>query len=143
MLQYDRYTKSKQTKVSSWKLERGDVFMSSGKLFAYDRTPKGARNIYAKNLDDGKTYRVSNRDEFEVLGKYKFPKKEAVTVTCDRENLKAGDLFVITGGAGKDAKLFRYESHNPKSVVGINVLTGNKVRIDNGFKFIKIENLKH
>jgi len=139
MLKYDRYTKSKQLKVSI--LSRGDVFMSGGYPFAFDRTPKGARNIYATNLEDGKSYRVSNRVEFIVIGKYQFPKKDIDVYACDRENLKIGDLFVIK--SGKNAQLFRYRSKNLKSVVGVNVLTGNNVRIDIGFKFIKIGNLKY
>jgi len=141
MLKYERFTKSKQENKAWFQMSKGDVFDSAGKTFAFDRVPKGAKNIYALCLNDNKSYRVTMRDDFTIIGKYEFPKQE-VDTSSDRENLQPGELFVITGGGSKDAKLFRYESKNPKTVVGINVLSGNRVRIDNNFRFIKIENLK-
>lgn len=141
MLKFERFSKSQQKDVPCFTLNKGDVFISSGKHFAFERLPKGARNVYAICLEDGKQYRVSKQETFNIIGKYTFPKAIQDT-TCDRENLKPGDLFVIVTPKN-DAKLFRFERSNEKTVVGINVITGGKVKIDNRFRFVKLENIKH
>lgn len=133
-------------------INKGDVVETSlGKLYAFDRFPKGGKNWYGKSMTDGKSYRIRiigslYSENFKVVGSYNFQEKPAAA-TKDMQNdvntLSVGDLFVIKHGRGNNAELFRFVRSTAKKVVSINPVTNKTYNIDKGFVFTKIANLPY
>jgi len=134
---------------SFYQLRKGDVVeTTTGKLYAFDRIPKGAKNWYGKSIRDGKSYRIRLMmgANFNVVGSYNFPRKIVAPIIPsqnDANNLTTGDLFVIKHGRGDNAELFRYVRSTGKKIIGVNPLTNKTYNIDKSFTFTKVGNLPY
>jgi hypothetical protein len=133
-------------------LMKGDVVeTSNGKLFAFDRFPRGNQNWYGKSMTDSKSYRIRIPlgligAEFKVIGRYSFVTKPTVQVKSaqnDVNSLVKDDLFVIKHGRGNNAELFRYIRSTAKNVKAVNPVTNKPYNISKSFVFTKIANLPY
>ena len=122
----------------------GSVILYGGKHYVFERTPKGARSIYVRDIKTEKHFRIPLDSDphsmyFDMVGFCNIPE-----ANNDFLDLRKGDLFVINHER-KGCVIFRFERTTDINMVAINPLNNKTVLIplNKFYSYTKIEHLPY
>jgi len=124
-------------------LMRGSVILYNDKLYIFDRIPRGASNIYVRDVNTLKYMKIpistSDRTYFDIVGYFDISK---LYPSNDLNQLQKGDLFVVNHES-KGSYIFRYERVTDNYIVATNPINNKelRIRLQLGVTYTKIENI--
>lgn len=141
MIEYDSHPTKR---IEFRNLRIGDIINYDDVLYLFDKIPSGLNSIYVISIDENKHFKIrieSSHQPFDVVGFCDI--KKLKTSIDNKEDLKPGDLFVITQrNNNKGCYIFRFDHFTySNNIVAYNPINNKEIRIPKEFSCTKIENL--